>query len=82
MNQSIKNKIYFWTVCAILASAIVSCQFGCASVDVISQDIEFHSITVLKDIKVDPNDGIISTTSPKTESIITGIVGLLVGWLM
>jgi hypothetical protein len=59
---------------------ICSCS-GCASVDVITPEVEFHSVTVLKDIRIDPN-GVCSTTSTATESIFTGLFGFLAGlWL-
>jgi len=52
---------------------------GCAYVHVIES--EWTSITCMKDIAIDPN-GVVSTTTPDAEGIIGAVVGVLIGWLI
>jgi len=62
----------------ILISVFLLILQGCAFVHIKTEQLEFSSFTVLKDVQVDPN-GIASTTSPSVESVIGTGVGFLMG---
>jgi len=60
----------------VMAAAVLQ---GCAYVHIKTADIELHSITVLKDVALDPN-GIASTTSSSADNIITGVTAFFAGF--
>ena len=63
-----------------LLVAIALMLSGCAVVQIETEGIKYTSVTVLKDIAIDPN-GIVSTTNPETDNILTAL-GTGVGfWL-
>lgn len=67
-------------ICAIAVCILIS---GCASVKV-TQDLNgtvtWESTTLLKDISVDPN-GVASTTSSYSDSIIGSVAGFILAML-
>jgi len=61
----------------IAISILVMLMSGCAYVSVKTPTVEFTSVTLLKDITVDPN-GLASTTSTGTDVLI-GLGGMIAG---
>ena len=78
------SDIVFWVIVVTVAISALFLVFGCAKVDLVidekNQITEFHSITCLKDISIDPN-GVASTTSSATDGVIGGIVGFFAAWV-
>ena len=52
---------------------------GCAYTHVRTPEVEFTCCTLMKDIAIDPN-GIVSTTTPKAEGIIGAFLGFVFGY--
>jgi hypothetical protein len=78
MKRIIEILLFLALIC-ITAGICIALLAGCAKVDVITPEIEYHSFTVLKDISIDPN-GVASTTSTATDSVIGGIMGFFTAW--
>ncbi len=80
-KRELNKKAVLCALYLIVFWFFVAWLFGCAKVDVVLSDgTEFHSFTVLKDINIDPN-GVASTTSSATDSVIGGIVGFFTAWI-
>lgn len=68
-----------------VAAAIVCGLCGCATVDA---DIKFpdgtqakiKTVTLMKDMRIDPNDGAMSVVSPQSPGIIEAAAGFIAGF--
>ena len=70
----------YWLGIIIISMIICFCLLGCAYVHVSGDS--FTSFTCMKDVSLDPNNGIVSVTSPKAENIITALAGFAAGLLV